>query len=109
MNVLRRDIFQIYLVNIRTVFHVEGHPGRRNDVIKFKRGIRGQFRYKMGFLREFLLGSRVLSPQIDLFDLLYDLKEPGTPRNSVGFQAGGDRETDRFIRPCRVRDHQICI
>ena len=44
---------------------------------------------------------------VDLFNLLYDFKEPRSAGNAVGFEGRGDRQTDGFLCPRSVCHDQV--
>ena len=88
MNVLRRYIFQINIVDTGTVLHVQGHAGHCRNVING-------------------LQSLCLTLQIHFLHPLYHLKQSGPSRDSVNLQRRGNRKTDGFLRSGRIRHHQV--
>ena len=85
MNILRRHITQIEIVNSGAVIHVERHA-RRCDLIS-------QPLFRM--------------PRIHFFYFLYDLKEPRSSRNAIGFQGRRYRQTDCLFRALGVCHHKV--
>lgn len=107
MDVFRCNVFQVQLVDPGALFHVEGHSGRRNDIVD---GI-----FRMGKKLACIAGSpgklvprRVFLPHVvGLFDPLFHLKKPGPSRNPICLQRRGNRKTDRLRCTGRIRHHQI--
>ena len=58
--------------------------------------------------QEFPAERLVESFLIDFLDSLHDLKQSGASGNTIGFQRGRDRKTDRFLGARFVCDDKIC-
>ena len=107
MNVLRRHILEINLIDVAAVLHIVCHSGRGHDVI--------QFLFRVAFQLHIVTGAackgfsrRPLLPQgVDLTHPLNHFKESGPAGNAVSLQRGCHRQADGFFRPAGVRHHQI--
>ena len=66
VDILRRDVLQIDVVDPGTVFHVQGHAGHRGDI--------GD-----------LLLALLFACSIDLAHTLHDLEQPGSATDPQGF------------------------
>ena len=107
MNVLRGNIFQIYVVHLHAVFHIIGHPGRRDDIVDGKLRMRRKLPRIGGSTGKFSAWNIRQPPGVGLPHLLHHLKEPGPARNPVGLEGRSHGQTDGLIRPPPVRHHQI--
>ena len=87
MNIFRRHIFQIYIIDPRTVFHIKCHPRRCRNVRQFR---------LTGF-----------SAAVYLFYFLNHFKKPGPSRNPIFFQGWRNCQADGFFRAAFIRHHQI--
>ena len=87
MNIFRRHIFQIYIIDPRTVFHIKCHPRRCRNIRQFR---------LTGF-----------SAAVYLFYFLNHFKKPGSSRNPIFFQGWRNCQADGFFRAAFIRHHQI--
>ena len=106
VHVFRRNVFQINLIYPRAVFHIIGHPGRRNEIIQFQPAVRRQCRGKMGFPGKSPARSLSAALGVDLLYPLNHLEQPGPSRNFPGLQRRGNRQADGLLRAAFVRHHQ---
>ena len=107
MDILRRDIPQIDLVNPSTVFHIEGHAGRRSDVINFHGRIVRKDLSIPGLAGEGPPGSPEAAGCIDFFHFLHDFKEACPARDPVGLEGGRHGETYGLVGPGDVSHYQV--
>ena len=110
MYVLRRNVFQIDVVDLRTIVHIMLHSRFRCDEVQFQLRAGGQFLTVAGFPLE------VTDPQfpeplqalrIIKLHLFRDLKQPRAARDSDGLERWGHCQTDRLFCPAAVRHHKI--
>ncbi len=107
MDVLRRNILQVNLINPGTVFHIQGHPGRRHHVGKFQGSIGPQLGVIAGSAGKSPPRRFGPPPIIFLPHLLNHLEQPGPSRNPIGFQRGRYCQADSFFRTALICHHQI--
>ena len=109
MDILRRDIFQIDLIDSRADLHIPAHLRRRGDIID------GVLRMPCKLIRKDGAAGQCASPHtasapfIFLRDLLDRLKQPRPARYADRFQGRRHRKADRFLGAARIRDDQIGI
>ena len=108
-DILRCHITQINFVNPRAVFHIIGHPRRRNNKIQCQLRLGLQLRIRARRTAKLPAGSSKTPCGIYLLHTLLHLKQAPAPRNTVAFQRRRHRQTDGFIRPPLIRHHQISI
>ena len=108
-NILRRHITQINFVNPRAVFHIIGHPRRRNNKIQCQ--LRLGLQLCIGIRRTAKLPAGSSKPARSIYPLhmLLHLKQTPAPGNAIAFQRGRHRQTNSFIRPPFIRHYQISI
>ena len=100
-------VFQVDLMNPGAVLDIESHSGRRHNIIE-------------ALLRAGLGHGIIIAPVeedmprnpppalgIDSLYLLDDLEQPGSSRDTVGFQGGADSKADGLLRSGGIRHHQI--
>lgn len=99
VDILRRDVLQIDLIDAGAECHIARHMRRRDDVVQ--RQFRPAFQLVgvTGRSSEPPPRRTALARGIDKFDLLDYLKQTRPPRYAEGFERRRDRETDRFFRP----------
>ena len=107
MDILRRHIFEVYFIYFSAVLHVMLHPGRRDNIIQFQRGISVQFGGIAAFPGEDTAGRSQPSQGVHFRHLLHHFKKPGAAGNSVSLQAGGYCQTNGLFRPGGIRYYQI--
>ena len=107
MNVLGGDVSEIDAIDFGAGLHIQGHPGGCCQIIQFQRWIRPEGLRVRGFPGEGSPRGQETALGVDLRHLLHHLKEPGPPGNAVGFQGGGHRETDGFLRPAGIGHHKM--
>ena len=105
MDILRRKIPEINLINARAVLDIQGHSRRRCDVGELESRIIVQLAGIRGLSGEMSCPRQ--APAIDLSDLLHNLKKPRSSLNSVSFQGRGDGETDRLVRSGHICHHKV--
>ena len=107
VDVVRRDVFQIDAVNLRTDLDVTRHSRHGNDVIQFQGRVRRQFRSARGFAAEAVSRREAQPLGVDLPDLLHHFEQTRSSGDAAGFQRRGDCEADRLVRPGLIGHHQI--
>ena len=107
MDILRRDILQIDIIDFGALFQIKSHARRSRNIghRKLRMGIKLMF--IIGFPDKLMAGGRLSSLCIDFLYGLNDLKQPGSSGNTVFFQGRCDREADCFLRLPRIRNNQI--
>lgn len=69
-------IYFRYLVNLRAVFHVVGHPGRSDDEVDLQIRVFLQLREEAGLAFQHSARSIMPPSGVGFLDSLPDLKEP---------------------------------
>ena len=107
MNVFRRNVFQIDLINLRADLHIFCHPRRSDKIIH--RVFRGTAKHCVvhGFPGKFTARRFSSALRIDQIHFLYHFKQTCPPRDPVGFQCRRHGKTDRLFRPAFVRHNEI--
>ena len=106
VQILRRDVFEIDLVDLCGGLHIKGHPRRRDDIVQRKGGL-------LPKCVRIAAAAGKLPPgggpprSIDGGRALHDLKQPRAPRNAVGLESGGHGKADSLFRPALVRDDKM--
>ena len=108
MDILRRNIFQIDLIDLAADLHITRHLRRRNNIVQRQRRILFQIRSLAGCSRKLVPRSILPAPGIDFPDLLHHLKQPRPSRDIISLQRRGDRKADGLLRPAFIRHYQIC-
>ena len=104
MDILRRHIFEIHLIDLGAVLHIVLHPGRGNDIVQRQRRILVQFIGIAAFSGEHTTGGLHFTQSVHFRHLLHHFKEPGTAGNAISFQAWRYRKTDGLFRPALISD-----
>ena len=107
VNVLRRHILQVHLVDAGAVLHVQGHPGRGHQVVQGHIGMGLHLGVVPGGGGELPARGFPLALPVDLLHPLHHLEQPGAAGNAVGLQGGGHRQADGLFRAGLVRHHQV--
>ena len=108
-DILRRHITQINFVNSRAVFHIIGHPRRRNNKIQCQLRLGLQLRIRARRTAKLPARSSKTPRGIYLLHTLLHLKQAPAPRNTVAFQRRRHRQTNSFVSPPLIRHYQISI
>ena len=108
-DILRRHITQINFVNSRAVFHIIGHPRRRNNKIQCQLRLGLQLRIRARRTAKLPARSSKTPRGIYLLHTLLHLKQAPAPRNTVAFQRRRHRQTNSFVSPPFIRHYQISI
>ena len=106
MQILRRDVFEIDLVDLRGGLHIKRHPRRRGDIVQRKGRILAQ-RVRIAAAAGKLPPGGGPPRSIDGSHALHDLKQPCAPRNAIGLESGGHGKADGLFRPALVRDDKM--
>ena len=85
MDVLRGHIFKIDLVDLCTVLHVQGHPGRGHDIVQAHGGISPDLGVVPRTVGELPAGGLPAALLVDLLHPLDHLEQPGPAGNTIGF------------------------
>ena len=85
MHIFRRNISQINVVNLCTVFHIECHSWLCCHISDGKLRVFLQFVRKTGASLKHSFRQLLRSLLIDLFHTLYDFKKPRSSRNPIYF------------------------
>ena len=107
MDILRGRVFEIDVIDARTVVHIIRHAGRGDDAVKLQGRIVFKRRCIGGFAREGMSRGFRAPPGIDALYLLHDLKEPRPPGDAVGLQRRGNCKADGLLRAALIRHDQI--
>ena len=85
MDVFRRKIFQIHIVNPRGIFYVESHPWNGNNVFQIFSGA-----------------------SFDFTCLCLNFKKPAPAAESICLESRRDRKTNGFTGSALVRNYKLC-
>ena len=107
MDVLRGDVFQVYVVDLGADLDVLRHPGRGHQVVHRQGGISLQLGGVGAFAHQLPAGGAEPPLGVDLLDPLDHLEEAGPAGDAMGFQRGGDGEADGLLRAAEIRHHQV--
>ena len=107
MDIFRRHIFQINLIDFRTVIHIIGHPRRRGNIIHRQLRRPFQFRTMNGCAGQPMSRRHAPTLCIDFPYFLNDLKQPRPSGNTIGLQGRRNRKTDGFLCPAGICNDQI--
>ena len=106
MDILRGDVFQVYVVDLGADLNVFCHPRRGNEIIYFSGWISRQFIGIAAFFGKFA-ASFAPPFRVDFLDMLHHFKKPRSAGDAVCLQGGGHGKADGFLRPAGVSHHQI--
>ena len=106
-NILRRDIFEVHVVDPGTPLHVMSHPGRSHDVVHRQAGVRFQLGVTGGGAGKLTTRCLAGTISVDLLDPLDHLEEPRPSGDAPGFQGGRHRQADGLLRPAQVRHNEV--
>ena len=107
VDVVGRDVPHVDGEDVLADLHVPRHSRRRNDVAKFQRGVRSQFRGIARLAHEAAV-RRVPQPHgVRLTHLLHDLEEPRPSGDAAGLQRRRDRQADGLLRSGLVRNNKV--
>ena len=107
IDVLRSNVFQIYLIDPRAPIDIVGHPGRGHNVVQLQRRIPPHLRVIPGGTAELMSGRVPPALGVDLSDPLHHLEKPCPTGDAIGFQRGSDGEADRLFCAAFVCHYQI--
>ena len=107
MNVLRRYILEINLIDVAAVLHIVCHSGRGHDVIQLLFRVAFQLHIVTGAAIKGFSRRPLLPQRIDLTHPLDHFKESGPAGYAVGLQRRCHRQADGFFGPAGIRHHQI--
>ena len=107
MDILRRDKLQINAVDLGAFGNIMAHLRRCNDVIQLIFRVQRQLRCAGTLAGKLPSGYLCTPPCVGLPHLLYDLKQPRTPRYTVCLQGRRNRQTDGLLCAGGIRHHQI--
>ena len=107
VDILRRHVTQIDLVDAGAVLQVAGHAGRRHNVIH--RQLRRAFQQGsvVGGAGKNASGRALPAYGVDSGDLLHHLEQTWPSRQTAGLQGGRNRKADGFFGTGGVRHHQM--
>ncbi len=107
MDILRRYVFQIDLINFRAPLHVQCHVRSRGNKVKLKGRVTAELaavRRLPGKGSSMVCGS---APCIHAAHHLKHFEKTGASRNSVRLERGRDRKADCFLCTAHIRDDKI--
>ena len=107
MHILRRDIFQVDIVNARTVFHVMCHPRLRRNIVQRQPWIRFHLQIFIRRSVKFPPRCKCQPLTVDLFYPLHNFEQARPPRYAIGFQGWRNSQTDCLICYDEVRCERV--
>ncbi len=109
VDVLRRGIFQIDLIDPRAVFDIKRHARRRDNIVKLQRRIFLQLTAEEGTAGKDAARRAAAPDRIDLADAFHSLEQTRPAGDPIGLEGGGDGETDCLFRARGVCDHKTGV
>ena len=108
MNILGRDIFQVYAVNLSADLHIQSHSWSGNNEIN--RHMRTAVEKILELRRTAKLTARSVStpPRVDIAELLVHLEQSCSARNAVRLERRRHCKTYGFFGAAFIGNHQIC-
>ncbi len=107
MNILRGDVAEVNLINLRADLHVARHAGRSDDVLQGKGRICRQSCSIKGAPSQTVSGSKALALFVDHPDFLHHFKQSRTAGNSVCLQGRRYSQTDGFLCAAGIGDDKV--
>ena len=107
MDILRRHILQVHIVDLGAGFHILSHLGRGYNIVDSQLRMGFQLGIIVGCPCEGATGSLALALCIGLLDLLHYLKEPRPAGDAVLLQSRRNGKADGFLRAAQIRHHKV--
>ena len=107
MDILRRHMPQVNLVDARAVVHIQRHARRRSEKIHLPVRMRFQFFRQPGLSGKTASGCKPAPPCIDFIHFLNRFKQSGASRHTQRLQWRRYRQADCLFRTGGISHHQM--
>ena len=107
VDVLRRDVLQVDVVDARAVFDVVCHARRRGDIGGRQRGRGRELGGVVRFAGKGMAGGVHAPHGVDLFDALHHLEQPRAARDAIGLERGRHGKADGLFRAAGVCNDKV--
>ena len=107
VDVLRRDIVEVNIIDLRTTLDVMRHARPGNDIVERQRGRGFQFQVAAGCPREGPSRCAKAPLRVHLLHLLHDFEQPRPARDAIRLEGGGDCKADRLFRAAFVCNDEV--
>ena len=107
VDVLRRNIAEIDLVNAGADLHIARHARRRDEIAEGERGVGTDIRVHIALADEAAVRCGGAAAGVYLCDALDDLEKPGSAGDAVSFERGRHGEADGLLRAPLVRHDKV--
>ena len=97
VDVLRRDVLEVDVIDFCALGDVVCHLRRRDNVVQLPLRVSAQIVGVGRFPGKTAAGGTGAPPDVDLAHLLHDLEQPRATGDTVSLQRGGHRKTDGLL------------
>ena len=95
-HIFLRHVFQVHFVNAGAVLDIESHSGGRHDVVEALLWVSLGHNIVIATMKKDMAWDLSAALRINGLYLLDDLEQPGSSRDTVGFQGGADSNSAFF-------------